>query len=75
MIWVILIAVGVLLYRFSQVVNVTKQPKITCKRHTWVEAIMVNPETKEILPILFCDVCKMMPSEDINNPDFLEILE
>lgn len=75
MIWIILIAVGFLLYGFFQIVSVTKQPKITCKRHTWVKAISVNLQTKEILPILYCGVCKMLPSDDIENPVFLEELK
>ena len=75
MIYILLIVAVLLLYRFFQIVNVTKQPKVTCKRHTWVEAVTVNLHTKEILPILYCGVCRMMPSDDIENPIFLEELK
>ena len=71
--WIILIATILLLYRFFQIVSATKQPRQICKRHTWVEAAILNPTTREIAPILFCSVCKMMPTSDIENPTFLEI--
>jgi hypothetical protein len=72
--WVLaLVILAYIGYYFFQVVAHTKLPKPTCKRHTWVEAIMINPTTKEVAPILFCEVCNMMPSDDIDNPTFLEI--
>jgi hypothetical protein len=75
MIWIILIAVGVLLYRFYQVVKITRIPKQICKRHTWKEGILINPQTHEISQLMFCEVCQMVPSEDLDNPQFLEILK
>ena len=73
MTYIIILVAIVLLYRFFQIVAVTKQPRITCKRHTWQAAIMFNPNDKDdAQQIMFCTTCGMMPSDDINNPNFLD---
>lgn len=71
--YIIIVVAILLLYRLMQIVAVTKQPKITCKRHTWQSAIAFNPnDINDAQQIMFCTTCGMMPSDDINNPNFLE---
>lgn len=70
--WVLLALIVYLIYLFFKVVATTKQPRNICKRHTWQEALSYNPNTGELARIMFCSVCLLLPSEDINNLQFLE---
>jgi hypothetical protein len=49
-----------------------KQVKTLCKRHIWREFLVEMPNPEDNTKVLYCEVCGILPSSDLENPQYIE---
>ena len=50
-----------------------KKVRQICKRHIWREFLVEMPNSEDNTKVLYCEICGILPSSDLENPSYIEI--
>ena len=71
---IIIAILTIIAFRLIYTMNKMTRSRLVCKRHTWTEMEVEFEDPTYNTRILFCSTCGILPSSDIEKPQFIEIV-
>ena len=71
---IVIVILTIVAFRLIYTMSKMARPKIICKRHTWAEMVVEFEDPTCNTKTMYCSTCGILPSGDIENPQFIEIV-